>query len=552
MKTRLICLVLPAFFAVVNADVYQWNAPAGGAMNNSANWTPSGIPGSDDFADFLLPNAYTVYLTDDVIHDRLRVDGSQLALNLDGYYYQIEGKYDAYAVMIGENLDSAMEVYGGWLDSADVHLCWNPGSAARVDVHGQGTEWYVYRDDQWGGFFIADGGTADFSLRDQAVLAHGEGFSANFPEDEAYIEISGVDTEWYVDGWFGMALEGWSTMSLSDGAAMLTGYLDIGLFPEASAVIDVDGNGYETELAAEIDDDYASLIIGAEGHGQINLTDAMLYSAGPTLIAEQAGSRGQLNIYDDSWVDVAGSLAVGGNLSDAGGAGLLYFEDDPFSSIYADLTCAPQEGDYLVVWPRGTVRMNGGAILMHYDEHRANSLRLKGGTLEGWGWIWADVENESGVVAPGAVGDWKALEIHYNYVQYATGRLSISLGGTEAYWDYGGLVLPNQDDGTAILDGRLEVRLEEGFVPAYDDEFVIIDARTVEGRFLNAASHYLFQDGRFEVLYEEGRVVLTHFESTPSCPAYPVGDINQDCVVDLADVALIAANWMNSSVVTGE
>ncbi len=555
MKTRLLyilCIFSLAFISSLNAAVYQWNAPAGGEMGDPAKWIPYGTPGSNDFADFLLPNSYTVYLANDAVHDRLRVDGSRITLNLNGYYYLVEGKYDSYAEMVGENQDSAMEIYGGFLDSADVHLCWNPGSVAQVDVHGQGTEWYVYSGEEWRGFFIADGGTADFSLRDQAELAHGYGFSANYPEDQATIEVSGQGTQWYVDGWFGMALEGGAWMTLSDGAAALMGYLDVGYYAGSSGVIYVDGNGKETELAAEIRDDYATIILGAAGHGQIDLTDAKLYSAGPTIIGEQAGSRGQLHILGNSWADLAGSLAVGGTFSGAGGSGLVYLEDDPWNSVYADLTCAPQEGQYVVVWPRGTVRMNGGAISLRYSDDAANAIQLIGGTLEGWGWIWANVENESGVVAPGADSDWKALEIHYHYSQQPSGTLKISIGGTEAYWDYGGLVLPDPNHGNATLDGRLEIQLADGFVPSYDDEFVIIDAQSVVGRFINAHSHYLFQDGRFEVLYEQGRVVLTHFESVPSCPAYPVGDVNQDCAVDLADFAVMACHWLESNLVFNE
>lgn len=537
----LICLQA---FSLSHAAIYEWNASGGGDIGDPTNWSPYGVPGSEDFADFLLFDEYTVYFTSDHIHDRLLVDGSDLTLDLNGYGYRVNGNYGDFAVMISESLPTSLTLYGGWLDSGDVQLCWLPESYAQVQLFGQGTEWFVYRGDQWGQFNISDGGSAYLGIFDQAILAHGEGISANFPQDEALIEVDGPNSEWYVDGWFGLSMEGRTTLQISDGAAARFGFLDMGFYPGSSAVIDIDGQYQQAELTIHGWWDDASLIIGSEGRGVINVTDSIVYNGGPAILAERPGSVGTLSITGDSWVDCEGSIAVGGSLTTPGGTGLIYLEDDPWESIYSDLTCAREQGDYMVVWPRGTVRMNGGGIWMDDGDFLANPIYLKGGTLEGWGWIGASVRNESGVVAPGVVGDWGMLQINYGYTQYSTGTLKTQIGGLEPYDDYGVLVV---DAGTATINGMLEVRLKDGFVPDYYDEFVILEAESIEGRFINASSVYVFPDGRFEVLYDNGRIVLTHFQSEPSCPAYPVGDLNRDCIVDLADFAIMAAHWLDSN-----
>ena len=66
---------------------------------------------------------------------------------------------------------------------------------------------------------------------------------------------------------------------------------------------------------------------------------------------------------------------------------------------------------------------------------------------------------------------------------------------------------------------------------------------------MNAPSQVLFEGGQFEVIYERYRVILTHYQSEPACPAYPVADFNKDCLVNLADFAVTASQWLECNLV---
>jgi hypothetical protein len=137
------------------------------------------------------------------------------------------------------------------------------------------------------------------------------------------------------------------------------------------------------------------------------------------------------------------------------------------------------------------------------------------------------------------------LNVQYDYTQGERGTLRIPIAGSGSNWNYGTLAVNDLPYGHVTLDGRLEAELWNGFVPAYEDEFVIIEALAVSGQFANAATEYVFKDGTFEVIYEPTRVILTHFVSEPRCPVYPTADLNKDCKVNLADFTVMAEQWLD-------
>ncbi|OPZ96114.1 MAG: hypothetical protein BWY71_02019 [Planctomycetes bacterium ADurb.Bin412] len=95
------------------------------------------------------------------------------------------------------------------------------------------------------------------------------------------------------------------------------------------------------------------------------------------------------------------------------------------------------------------------------------------------------------------------------------------------------------------LDGFLDVDLWDNYSPAYAEEYVIIEAQSVSGQFINAASEYVFEGGKFEVVYQPDRVILTHFQGEPRCTEYPLADFNKDCQVNLIDLAIMAQEWLD-------
>ncbi|MEQ9408902.1 MAG: CARDB domain-containing protein, partial [Fuerstiella sp.] len=93
---------------------------------------------------------------------------------------------------------------------------------------------------------------------------------------------------------------------------------------------------------------------------------------------------------------------------------------------------------------------------------------LSGASLDGDGTIDGDLLNTAGHIRPGnTIG---ILTVTGNFENSANGQVTVELGGTQAVTDYDTV----QVLGTAILDGRLNVSLTNGFTPAIGDSFQIL------------------------------------------------------------------------------
>jgi hypothetical protein len=537
-----VCALL-SILSISYADDYYWNDSAGGELGDPTKWNPTGTPGVDDYVYFDLPNSYTVWLDDYYTHDKLIVEGSDLTLELNGYEYMLDTTNDYnQSIIIGDYNMSSLTLLGGSVICRDLFTGRNGGDSVGV-LNLDGAYLSSYLDSNWHGFYFGTSGDSAVTLTNDAFLEHGHGQSGIYGTAEFLID--GENTEWYVDGFFQMAAYGNTNATLSDGSRTRIGYLEMGYGPRSSAVINMTGVSQNTELAIENWWDPIGLYLGMSGSGVINLRGSLAYVASSMAIGSEEGGSGELNIYDSSWVDIAGSLGVGGTPDEPGGRGLVYLYDDPANGEYADLYCTQEMGESMVIWPDGTIRMDGGTIFMEDDNSPlANPIILKGGRLEGWGHIYAEVQNESGTVMPGVTGLWKIWVLFYNYQQGPAGTLKIGIGGTSSEWDYSVLNVDNPNNGQVTLDGFLDVDLLAGFVPDYNDEFVIIEAQSVSGKFINAPSQVVFEGGRFDVVYTATQVKLTHFTAEPSCPAYPVMDYNKDCLVNLADFAVMAEQWL--------
>ncbi len=546
-------VVVTGISSLAWADDYYWIDPAGGELGDGTKWDQGVTPGVDDNVFFTEPASYTVWLDDSYTHDRMTVEGSDLTLDLNGFTYTLDSTNDYnQAVIIGDTTTGSVTVRNGGIISHDLFLARKgDDSVGRLDLSGAGTSWVGFDGNHYS-FFYGTAGDAEVSVTDNAYLFHGYGQSGILIQGSALFNIDGQDSEWSVSGTFEMSAYGKTTTNVSNGGRVGMGLLKMATYRGSEATIHVTGTGHESELAIENNwTDPVGLFIGVAGKGIINLTGSKLYHSGNTVIAERAGSEGRLNIYDGSWADCLGSVAVGGSLEQAGGRGLIYLYDDPQNDIYADLSCALQESRFLVVWPDGTVHMDGGELstIYDHDSNLANPINLQGGTLEGGGWIRAYVNNYGGIVMPGAQGsgynDWKLLDISFDYSQDAEATLKIPIAGTSSggwsYWNYGGLNVGGQ----VTLDGFLDVDLWDNYSPAYAEEYVIIEAQSVSGQFINAASEYVFEGGKFEVVYQPDRVILTHFQGEPRCTEYPLADFNKDCQVNLIDLAIMAQEWLD-------
>ena len=126
----------------------------------------------------------------------------------------------------------------------------------------------------------------------------------------------------------------------------------------------------------------------------------------------------------------------------------------------------------------GTAGSNVGIVLSNGGELRADDIFLNAGTVvTGDGGTLNGTVHNNATILPGnspgtlnVIGDLNLLE---------EGTLVIEIGGTDPGVTYDVINVT----GTVTLDGTLEIRLIDGFVPSDTDTFVFLDALAMEGGF---------------------------------------------------------------------
>jgi hypothetical protein len=161
-----------------------------------------------------------------------------------------------------------------------------------------------------------------------------------------------------------------------------------------------------------------------------------------------------------------------------------------------------------------------------------------GGIIGGTGTLNLSGSNltNQGTVAPGSSAG--TLTMNGNYTQASGGKLAMELGGTAA-GTFDKLIV----NGTAFLDGEVNVSLLGSFIPNINDTFTILTATTVNntnGLLITAAD-----DPYYDLIFNPTSVVLK-VVAVPPAAGVP-GDYNGDGSVNAADYTV----WRNMLGVTG-
>ncbi|MBN1852995.1 MAG: hypothetical protein JW829_09740, partial [Pirellulales bacterium] len=143
-----------------------------------------------------------------------------------------------------------------------------------------------------------------------------------------------------------------------------------------------------------------------------------------------------------------------------------------------------------------------------------------------------------GSVEPGFVIG--KMRVHGDYIQESTGTLVIEIGDLPSQNGFDQLGI----SGDAWLDGRLEVRLIDGFIPFTGLTYPIVTAVGIHGTFADGISTLdVLGGGTFDVVYDEGLgdVLLTNYraEVLPDLP----GDFDIDGDVDRDDLSVWQTNF---------
>ena len=185
---------------------------------------------------------------------------------------------------------------------------------------------------------------------------------------------------------------------------------------------------------------------GVSGGGTIHLDSA----AGNALIEVAQGDhqfQAIVKLVDPTEVDVTGGASLAFNNS-------------------LDLN-----GNVLTKTGPGTLSINNVLTI------GTGSIDLQEGTISGHGTVGGDVTNDGGTVSPG--NSPGVMAIGGDYQQGPLASLLLEIGGSEAGSEHDVF----QVDGTAYLDGALEVVLVDGFIPEQGDQFVLFELATVVGGF---------------------------------------------------------------------
>jgi len=135
----------------------------------------------------------------------------------------------------------------------------------------------------------------------------------------------------------------------------------------------------------------------------------------------------------------------------------------------------------------GSIMLSGGGVTTQDLDTPTdyNAFDIQGGTLGGVGTVDAPVTCE-GTVAPGTSSAAGTLSVTQTYTQSATGKLTVSLGGTTAGSEFDVLAV----SGTVTLDGTLAVGLLGAYEPAVGDTYKVItsgEASSLSGTFASVA-----------------------------------------------------------------
>jgi hypothetical protein len=132
-------------------------------------------------------------------------------------------------------------------------------------------------------------------------------------------------------------------------------------------------------------------------------------------------------------------------------------------------------------------------------------MNLQGGTLLGRGTLAGSV-SLSGVLG---VGDSPTkttkLTITGAYQQNARGSLFVGIGGTQAGSQYSQLAVSNG----VSLNGTLNIKLLNNFVPNIGDTFTILTGSTINGQFSQVNGLQINSSEQFQVNYTPTAVTLT-------------------------------------------
>jgi fibronectin-binding autotransporter adhesin len=565
----------------------SWIASAGGLFSDGSNWGTGVMPSTN--ATFGIPGQYTVQFDVNATNQYLIVVNGDVSFNLGGNTYNTARQpYSKTWVEGPINNDVNLTITNGVLQANNTEIGGSPNTKGTVTVSGSGATFDTSFDlnigsSGTGTLAIENGALAEASstsigaLGGQGKIVFNNGTLATQSLAASFNDLEGTGTintrglvtdidlvfdqthgpqqqfilnqpnqaitvnlDLKPNGTIGAGFAGQGTLTIRDGVTVNTSYGILGNSAGSSGTAKIAGAGSTW--------DNVHVSIGLRGTGTMTVENGgKLYTAGSGTLGYDPGSTGSLSITGSNSSSIFTWLYVGrggaGTATVAAG-GLLasYLTElggESGSNGIAVVTGAGSAwrskdfyvgGDSLGSAGQGTVIVSDGGLVSAKSGMkiwRTGTLTGSGGTVQG------NVVN-NGRIAPGApVGN---LTID-GYLDN-DGVLAFELAGPASYDQ---LLITGQ----TFLDGKLEVTLIGGYMPAAGSLFNILDWGSTTGTFdvLDLPALDGGKTWNTSQLYTAGVLTVT------GAPIVP-GDFDSDGDVDGADFVAWQTNFPKASFAT--
>jgi T5SS/PEP-CTERM-associated repeat protein len=306
------------------------------------------------------------------------------------------------------------------------------------------------------------------------------------------------------------------TMSVTGGSLVQSGSGDIGVI--APGTVDIQGAGSLWTCSSR-------MTIGAgTGNGSLNITGGGEVRSDDASIARVFGVGSVTVSGPGSLWAVATELSVGGDIATGHAGGTASVDIGPGGTVTTD---------DLYIFPQGSVELDGGTLDVQRIAHAdggSGDLTLLSGVLHAI-LIEFSFQNDGATLAPGHPTGHTSISGDYYQLPDAT--LEIEIGGPGGS-NFDQVIV----DGVTLLQGTLDVRLINGFVPSSTQTFRILRSFGIIGALRNVANgqRVATSDGSGSFLVHYGvnspldptALILSDFRP---CTA----DVNHDGQVDFFD-----------------
>jgi hypothetical protein len=153
----------------------------------------------------------------------------------------------------------------------------------------------------------------------------------------------------------------------------------------------------------------------------------------------------------------------------------------------------------------GSFTQTAGTTMVDGLLSATGSLALQKGSLFGRGMLAGVVNSSATVIAGDSTTTAGKLTVSGTYTQNSTGILDVAIGGTAVGTQYSQLAVSHG----VSLNGTLNIKRINGFVPAIGARFTILTGSVVTGRFATVNGLSINSSEHFEVNYSGTTVALT-------------------------------------------